>query len=91
MRDSELSGFFRTIGKATNNGDFPCIAFGVESGASWVYSGLAPYVELEYLDIGFEEVGKLAGGRVQGPGRWERDERKMVGGNRVVKRKRPEL
>jgi hypothetical protein len=61
-----------------DDGDVPLLRGFVELGASRVERGFAPGVNLEHIDVGFEEVGELAGGSEDWPledqGRRERGE-----------------
>jgi hypothetical protein len=50
---------------------------------------LAPNIELQDLDIGFQKVGELSCWSIEGPCRGERDKWKVVGRNRVVEREGP--
>lgn len=76
----------RAIRKHPDDGSIPGVGLGVVLGPLGVDRGLGPDIQLEDLDIGFEEVGEFSSWGVERPGSWERDEGEVVGGYGIVER-----
>lgn len=64
--DGHVSTSLLTI-DLTNDGDVPLLGRFVELGSGRVEGCFAPRVDFEDVDVGFEEVGELAGGSEDGP------------------------
>lgn len=84
MRHLELPLLLGPIGHRTENGHVPLLRPLVEGGTERVELGLAPRVDLEDVDVGFEEVGEFACGSEDGPVGWEGEEGEVVGVDGVV-------
>lgn len=76
----------RAIRKHPDDGSIPGVGLGVVLGPLGVDSSLRPDIQLENLDVGFEEVGELSSWGVERPGSWEWDEGEVIGGYRIMER-----